>query len=172
MITRLNIPALTVALLLAVSGPAAAQEPPRASLLAGFGNSFGWFGAQGEVYLATGRLAGFVGLGFMPNFLNDEGSGAAGAVGVRGFTAGTRHRGFVELSISALSNNVSRTFGSDLVEKSIGYGPGFAVGYQFIGESGLTIVLSGGVGLDDDEFDPEGSRFKPTLGVGLGYTLR
>jgi hypothetical protein len=167
-----KVAAMVVALTLAAPGGVPAQEPPRASVLAGFGNAFGWIGGQVEAYVAQGRLSGFAGLGYMPNLLANEGDGVAGAVGIRAFTGGSRHRGLSELSLSALSNDVSSTFGGEVLEKDISYGPGVAVGYQFIGDGGFTIMLTGGVGLDDDEFDPEGSKLQPTLGIGLGYTWR
>jgi hypothetical protein len=163
---------MAAAPLLASSAPVTAQDAPQVSILAGFGNAFGWIGGQVEGYVAQGRVSGFAGLGFMPNLLNDEGDGIAGAVGIRGFTRGRRHRGLLEISLSALSNTVSSTFGSDVVEKSRNYGPGVAVGYQFIGDTGLTILISGGVGLDDEGLDPEGSRLQPTVGIGVGYSVR
>ena len=110
----------------------------------------------------------------MPNVLNDEGSGAAGAGGIRGFTSGTRHRGLLELSFSALSNTVTSISGpgGTVTEKEIDYGPGVALGYQFIGEEGLTFLVTGGVGLGSQGFDPEGSRLQPILGIGIGYSVR
>jgi len=146
-----KVAAMIVALALAAPIGVAAQEPPRASVLAGVGNAFGWFGGQLEAHLAQGRFSGFAGLGYMPNLLDDEGSGIASAVGIRAFTSGTRHRGFLELSLSALSNNVSSTFVGEVLDKDISYGPGVAVGYQFISDAGFTMVLSGGVGLDEEE---------------------
>lgn len=161
-----------VILMLASTTGVAAQESPRVSVLAGLGNTFGWIGGQIEGYAVQGRISGFVGVGYMPNLLNDEGSGVAGALGARVFTSGSRHRGLLEVSLTALSNNVSSTWGSDAVEKRVGYGPGLAVGYQFIGDGGITVLLSGGIGLDDQGLDPDGSRLQPILGVGLGFTVR
>jgi hypothetical protein len=168
---RVFVEVLVILMLTSTAG-IAAQESPRLSVLAGLGNTFGWIGGQVEGYAVRGRISGFVGVGYMPNLLNDEGSGVAGAVGVRAFTSGSRHRGLLEVSLTALSNDVSSTLGSDVVEKRVGYGPGVAVGYQFIGDGGITVLLSGGVGLDDEGLDPEGSRLQPTLGVGLGITVR
>jgi hypothetical protein len=140
-------------------------------MLAGVGNASGWFGGQVEGYVARGRVSGFVGLGYMPNLLNDEGSGVAGAVGVRGFTGGDRHRGLLEISISALSSWTSSTWGSNEVQSGRNYGPGVAVGYQFIGNGGFTVMLTLGAGLDGGEPD-FGSSLKPTLGAGFGYIWR
>jgi len=173
LLARCRVPvAMAVTLLLVSTVPVTAQDAPRVSVLAGIGNAFGWIGGQVEAYVAQGRVSGFAGLGFMPNVLNHEGDGIAGAVGIRGFTPGNRHRGLLEISLSALSNTVSSTFGSDVVEKSRSYGPGVAIGYQFIANTGFTILVSGGVGLDDEGLDPEGSRLQPTAGIGIGYSVR
>ena len=169
--TRTTVVGVLAACLLIPTG-SAAQAPPRASVVAGFGNAFGWIGAQVEGYAMSGRVSAFGGFGFMPNLLNDEGNTAAGAIGIRAFTPGMRHRGLVELSVSALSNETRSTFGGDRVEKSVGYGPGVALGYQFIGDSGLTVLLSGGVALAGEGSDPEGSRVRPTVGMGVGLTVR
>ena len=93
-------------------------------------------------------------------------------MGTRAFTAGSRHRGLLEVSLSVLSNTVSSTFGGEILDESRNYGPGIAVGYQFIGDGGFTMMLTGGVGLDDQKLDPQGSKLQPTLGIGLGYTWR
>lgn len=164
--------AMVVGLALATPLSSAGQGAPKATVLGGFGNALGWFGGQLEGYVARGRLSGFAGLGYMPNLLNDAGDGLAGALGVRAFTAGTRHRGLLEVSLTALSTSVSSTFGGGVLDVDRSYGPGLAAGYQFVGEGGLTILLTGGAGLDDQALDPEGSRVRPTLGIGLGYTWR
>jgi len=159
-------------LALASTVPARAQDPPRASVAVGLGNTFGWIGTQVGGYVAEGRVSGFVGLGYMPNLLNDEGDGVAGAVGVRAFTGGSRHRGLIEVSLSVLSNTVSSTWGSEVVEKSLHYGPGVAVGYQFIGQSGVTFLISGGAGWDEEGLDPEGSQVQPIISMGIGFIVR
>ena len=167
-----SLAAMVMAVALAPPVALMAQDAPRASVLAGFGNAFGWIGAQVEGYVAEGRVSAFAGLGYMPNLLNDEGSGIAGAVGVRAFTGGSRHRGLLEISLTALSNTVSSTFGGDVLEKDRHYGPGIAVGYQFVGDGGFTAMLSGGVGVDDEGLDPENSRLQPTIGIGVGLSVR
>lgn len=164
---------LLLGLSLSATAPVGAQEgPPRATLLVGIGNAMGWIGGQVEAYLANGRLSGFAGLGYMPNLLNEEGSGAAGALGVRAFTTGPRHRGLVEVSFSALSTSVHTTFPQGTTEVDRGYGPSIAVGYQFIGAEGITFMLTGGVGFGEADFDPEASRTRPTLGLGIGFSWR
>ena len=168
--TRVALEVAALMLLLPAAGTA--QDAPSAGILAGVGNALGWFGGQVEAYAAEGRISGFLGLGYMPNILNDEGNGVAGAVGVRGFTAGERHRALLEVSVTALSTWARTTVGSGVVESGRNYGPGVAVGYQFIGDGGLTVMFTVGAGLDSEELNPEGSRLQPTLGVGVGYTWR
>ena len=108
----------------------------------------------------------------MPQILSDEVDGVVvGALGIRAFTSGNRHRGLLEVSLSALSSSVLSTFGGGEI-LDINYGPGIAVGYQFIGDGGFTTMLTGGIGLDDEELDPQGSKLQPTVGIGLGYTWR
>ena len=164
--------AMVVALTLASPVWVSAQDAPKASVLAGFGNALGWIGGQVEGYVAQGRVSGFAGFGYMPNLVFDGGDGFAGALGLRAFTAGNRHRGLLEVSLSALSSTVTSTFGGDILDEGRNYGPGIAAGYQFIGGGGFTMMLTGGVGLDDQELDPQGSNLQPTLGIGVGYTWR
>lgn len=164
--------AIVVALTLGSSGRVAGQDAPQASFLVGFGNAFGWIGGQVAGYVAQGRISGFAGLGVMPNLLNDEGDGVAGAVGIRAFTGGSRHRGMLEISLSALSTTASSTWGSEVVEDSRSYGPGMAVGYQFIQDDGFTFMLSGGIGYDDEGADPDQSQLRPMVGIGVGYSVR
>ena len=91
--------------------PAVGQEvgasppvPPRvASLTAGLGNVMGWFGLHGEGYFARERLSGFVGLGYTPSVDEGDPSGPTFAIGLRGFTTGIKHRGFLALSLSQLA---------------------------------------------------------------------
>ena len=166
--------AIVVALTLASPVWVAAQDAPKASVLAGFGNALGWIGGQVEGYAAQGRVSGFAGFGYMPELLSDEVDGfVVGALGIRAFTSGNRHRGLLEVSLSALSTSVLSTFGGgEILDKRVNYGSGIAVGYQFIGDGGFTIMLTGGVGLDDQKLDPQGSKLQPTVGIGLGYTWR
>src|SRR5262245_39599585 len=92
-------------LVLCLPLPAAAQEagasPPVrarvASLTAGLGNVMGWFGLHGERYFARERLSGFLGLGYTPAVDEGDPSGPTFAIGLRGFTPGIKHRGFLAL---------------------------------------------------------------------------
>ena len=94
-----------VALLVCGSPPALmAQDagvPQRiATVTAGLGNTMGWLGLQGERYFARERLSAFVGLGYTPGIDQGDPSGPTFALGVRGFTTGVKHRGFLALSVS------------------------------------------------------------------------
>jgi hypothetical protein len=58
---------------------------------------------HGEGYFARERLSGFVGLGYTPEVDEGDPSGPTFAIGLRGFTPGIKHRGFLALSLSQLA---------------------------------------------------------------------
>jgi hypothetical protein len=126
----------------------------------------GWFGVHGEGYFAHERLSGFVGLGYTPSIDPGDPSGPTFALGLRGFTHGFKHRGFLALSVSQLvietgSVEDSRRF----------YGPGLEAGYQFVSRGGFTLMASLGLGYAPGV--PEGERkYGELLALGLGYTWR
>ena len=97
--------------------------PPRlATLVVGFGNSMGGFGLQAEGYFAQGRASFFGGVGYIPRLEDMRNtSGLAGAGGARLFTAGARHRLFLEASISAVLLETSAE-GSGVDAEAIVYG--------------------------------------------------
>lgn len=154
---------------------AVAPSPPRATLLGGLGNSLGWFGIQGEAYFVTGRLSTFAGLGYTPDLEGNDPTGLTGAVGVRGYTGGVRHRAFAEFGVSQVAVEV------DLAPQqngSIGetgrrlYGPGLQVGYQYMALRGFTAMVSTGVGYILADPPMFTSRWQPLVGLGFGYTWR
>jgi len=137
-----------------------------ATVTAGVGNTMGWFGLQAERYFAQERLSAFLGAGYTPSIDQGDPSGPTFAVGLRGFTAGIKHRGFLALSVSQLfvesgfSENPRRL-----------YGPGLEAGYQFASRGGFTVMAALGVGYASGV--PEGeSEFGGMLEFGLGYTWR
>jgi hypothetical protein len=138
---------------------------PVATITAGIGNAMGWFGAQGEGYFAHGRLSAFGGVGYTPAVDDFGASGLTVAAGLRGYTAGGKHRGFAEASACQVATV------SDLVEPKRFYGPCVQAGYQFASRGGFTLVLSTGVGyaLGAAEY---GNRAQALIGLGLGYTWR
>jgi hypothetical protein len=164
----------TLLVLLCAPGAAAGQEsapaariPTRvASLTAGIGNVMGWFGLHGERYFARERVSGFVGLGYTPSVDPGDPSGLTFAVGVRGFTAGIKHRGFLALSLSQLAVE------SGFVEHPRRfYGPGLEAGYQYVSRGGFTFMASLGLGYAPGV--PEGEQeVGELLALGLGYTWR
>jgi len=158
--------------LLLLGGPPAlmgqeATDPKRiATVTAGLGNTMGWLGVQGERYLARERLSAFLGLGYTPIIDQGDPSGATFALGVRGFTAGVKHRGFLALSVSQLF--VENTADEDRRRL---YGPGLEAGYQFASRGGFTIML--GVGAGYAPGMPEGqSAVASMVELGFGYTWR
>jgi hypothetical protein len=142
-------------------------DPKRiATVTAGIGNTMGWLGVQGEGYFAHERLSAFVGLGYTPIIDQGDPSGATFALGVRGFTAGVKHRGFLALSVSQLFVENGAT-----EDRSRLYGPGVEVGYQFASRGGFTIML--GVGAGYAPGMPEGeSAVGSMIELGFGYTWR
>ena len=151
--------------------PLAAQSPDTpatrlrvATITAGTGNALGWFGVQGERYWRD-RYSGFIGLGYTPS-LDDYPSGPTFAAGVRGFTGGYRHRGFLELSFSQLLLLRDLGDGSRRL-----YGPGLQAGYQLATRGGFTAMASAGLGYAPTV--PEGEDELAWLGgLSLGYTWR
>ena len=153
--------------------PAVGQEvgasppvPPRAaSLTAGVGNVMGWLGLHGEGYFARERLSGFVGLGYMPEMDQGDPTGPTFAIGLRGFTTGIKHRGFLALSLSQIA------ILSSLEDPRRFYGPGLEAGYQYAARGGFTFMASLGVGWAPGI--PEGgNEVGEILALGLGYTWR
>lgn len=140
---------------------------PRAvSVTAGVGNAMGWFGAQGEHYLADERVSVFVGLGYTPRFERGESRGVTFAGGLRGFTAGEKHRAFLEGSVSQLVLETG-LFGPG---RRL-YGPGVQGGYQFVSRGGFTFMASVGVGYAPG-VSQRAQGWAGLLGLAAGYTWR
>ena len=182
---------LIVASLLGVPASLVGQEgrqgtapgPRKTTVVAGIGNTLGWLGIQGEFHLSQERLSAFGGVGYLPEFDPGDASGLTLAAGVRGFTPGTKHRGFIELSFSvvaiqqpvfALVLDATGTVGFlVLVEDGKKrYGPGIQAGYQYVAAGGFTFLASVGVGyaILDDPFVSD--RVFGLMALGLGYTWR
>ena len=143
-----------------------AQPERIITVTAGTGNALGWFGLQGERYWARDRLSAFLGAGYTPEIDAGDPSGPTFAAGVRGFTPGYKHRGFLELSVSQLV----LVSGPGEEHRRL-YGPGLQAGYQFVSAGGFTFMLSLGLGYAPDV--PEGeSEVGGMGGLSLGYTWR
>jgi hypothetical protein len=118
-----------------------ADAARRAGLLVGWGTSVAGFGAGAEAYVAGSRVSLFGALGYVPW---PGGSSLAAAGGARVFTGGRRHRGFAEVSVSPGRVETTARAGGT-TDAQVVYGPGLILGYQFVGSSGVTFVVSAGV---------------------------
>ena len=142
-----------------------------AAVRAGVGNSFGWLGAQAERYFLESGMSGFVGVGYVPS---DDGDPAF-AGGLRGFTKGERHRGFLELSVSTVlrESRVLVTPEGASSEDSNLYGPGLQVGYAYTAGWGFAAMASVGLGYAlGMASENDASPLAMLFGIGLGYTWR
>ena len=164
-------PTLMLAVTLAAPAPVVAQaaareiREPLVTVTAGVGNAMGWFGAQAERYFSHGRLSAFGGLGYTPRVDAFDPEGVTLAAGVRGYTAGLKHRGFAEASVCQVG------ILSDPEQPSRFYGPCGQLGYQFASRGGFTALLSVGVGYAVGAASHL-NRGQGLLGLGLGYTWR
>jgi len=141
------------------------------TLIAGLGNDMGGFGVQGEKYFRQGRFSVFSGFGYTPEDDRYPG-GPAVAAGVRGFTAGTNHRAFLEISISQMT---TVSFDAHPPDGQKVYGPGLQAGYHHTAGGGFTFMVSVGAGYGiGTEFlnpvykDPDSVHVLG--GLGLGYS--
>jgi len=162
---RMHTPLLFL-LLVPHSIPAQEAPPLRVvTVTAGLGNAMGWLGAQGERYFGPDRLSAFVGAGYTPSTDQYETSGLTFAAGLRGYTPGFKHRGFLEVSVSQIFTE------TDSLETGGLYGPGLAAGYQYASRGGFTLMTSLGVGYApgvNDGYNKVGAL----VNLGLGYTWR
>ena len=153
-------------------GPEKLNGERRFTVLAGIGNAMGWFGVQGEKYVRQERVSFFAGLGYTPDDDHFPG-GPTPAVGVRGFTSGSRHRAFVEASVSQVTTTKYAAHPPDGQRL---YGPGLQVGYQFTAPRGFTLMASAGAGyaVGQELIEPldEPDPIYALLGLGLGYTWK
>ena len=141
-------------------------RPRSVTVTAGWGNAMGWLGLQGEKYLRSQRVSVFGGLGYTPELEDGDASGITVAAGVRGYTPGDKHRGFLELSVSQLA---IEQFCYDACHRY--YGPGLQAGYQFVSRGGFTLGISLGLGYAPGVSDGL-SSVGALAGLGLGYTWR
>ncbi|MDT8368138.1 MAG: hypothetical protein RQ745_02950 [Longimicrobiales bacterium] len=172
-------PILLVLVFLLAGAPLGAQELPedvrsrRLTVTGGVGNAMGWLGVQAERYFHRERISAFGGLGYTPSTDTNDANGATFAAGLRGYTPGRNHRGFLELSVSqvAIEDTVHFdefrrfTFDEDRL-----YGPGASVGYQYAANGGFTLMVSAGVGYAiGADFD---NSLQPLVNLGFGFTRR
>jgi hypothetical protein len=86
--------------------------------------------------------------------------------GLRGYTPGFKHRGFLEASVSQLF-----TEANGLEEGRRLYGPGLAAGYHYAARGGFTLMTSLGLGYAPGVEDGY-TKVTATANLGLGYTWR
>ena len=163
---------LSVAHPVRLSGQVAAdsaQVPLRiVTITAGVGNAMGWFGLQGQRYFSSDRLSAFLGVGYTPAPDEVDPSGITFALGVRGFTPGLKHRGFLEASacqVLTVSSFIEE-------ERARLYGPCLQAGYHFASRGGFTALASLGVGFALGDVPDGESAAMGLLGLGFGYTWR
>jgi hypothetical protein len=148
------------------AAPDTAYGERRLGLMGGVGNTMGWLGASIELYMAHSRLSVVGGWGYVPESDRGPPATVAFAAAARRYTAGPRHRAYVELSLSLLviSETVVAGLGTEVGRH---YGPGVSIGYHYTARRGFTLLVGGGVGwavgLD---------RVEPILNIGLGHTWR
>jgi hypothetical protein len=159
--------AVLIILLVPRSMPAQAAAPLRVvTVTAGVGNAMGWYGAQAERYFGPDRLSAFVGAGYTISMDQYEPSGPTFAAGLRGYTPGFKHRGFLEASVSQLFTEVNA-----LEEGRRLYGPGLAAGYHYAARGGFTLMTSVGLGYAPGVDDGD-TKVAAIVNLGLGYTWR
>ena len=150
----------------ALMGQEATVASRVATVTAGIGNAMGWLGLQGERYFAHERLSAFLGLGYTPSVDQGDPTGPTFALGLRGFTTGVKHRGFLALCVSQLFVE-----SGGVEDPSRLYGPGLEAGYQFASRGGFTFMVGAGLGYAPGM--PEGdSKVGSMIELGLGYTWR
>jgi hypothetical protein len=159
--------AILFLLLVPRSMPAQAATPLRVvTVTAGVGNAMGWYGAQAERYFGPDRLSAFVGAGYTLSLDQGEPSGPTFAAGLRGYTAGFKHRGFLEASVSQIFTEVNALEPGRRL-----YGPGIAAGYHFVSRGGFTLMTSLGLGYAPG-MDDGHTKVGGLVNLGLGYTWR
>ena len=136
------------------------------TVTAGIGNAMGWFGAQGERYFGPDHLSAFIGVGYTPSLDQYEPSGPTFAAGLRGYTAGFKHRGFLEASVGQIFTEVNALEPGRRL-----YGPGIAAGYQYASRGGFTLMTSLGLGYAPGVDDGQ-TKVGGLANLGLGYTWR
>lgn len=154
---------LALVLLVVFARLGMSQHVPQVSLAAGAGQSFGMVGVRAELFVVADRVSILGAAGYEPDI--SSGSSLTGAATVRYYVHGSRHRIHLDASWTPLY-----VLGTDVFppEEWVVYGPGLALGYTFVAQSGLTATLGGGVAYDTRE---EGHAW-PLVQLGVGWTFR
>jgi hypothetical protein len=141
----------------------------RVATLVGAGNSFGGIGILVDFKpFERGPLSFVASVGSVPAYFGDGSDASVGlALGVRANAGHGPHRGFVELALLPVDDDVigHLEFPSRV---SLLYGLGLQLGYRLTLIDGLTVNLLGGPGYALNK-NVEASRLKPLIGFGFGY---
>lgn len=154
---------LTLACAPALSAQTSQADSLRARhavLTAGVGNSYAGIGGSIETFFLRGRLSAFGAIGYVPHVSASDGRMAT-AGGLRAYTAGLRHRLYLEGAVAPLIADET------LASAMIPFGPALALGYTYASASGFTVTLSRGIG-----WAPSRQRIVPVGNFALGYTWR
>lgn len=171
----LSLAALSLAVLPAAAhaaDPAPAPGDRKLTVLGGFGVATANVGLQAEVHFAR-HFSAFGGFGYLPESEDGdlaEASGAGFAAGLRAYTPGRIHRGFLEVAVSPIAFEQA-PIGIPTEDLSLRYGPAFQAGWQMTRPGGFTLVLSLGIGHVSGDAQYE-SDTGPVAFLGLGYTWR
>lgn len=149
-----------------VGSPAEPGRERRMTVTGGVGNAHGWFGGQVQRHFGANRWGVFGGLGYTPDLEPHDPSGLTVAAGIRVFTGGPRHRGYLELSVSQIGIEAP---GGVYPDGRRLYGPGFQGGYEYSTPQGVTFVASLGIGRAIG-LGGHDSPWQPMVGLGIGYT--
>ncbi|MGE0555091.1 MAG: hypothetical protein AB7R55_16800 [Gemmatimonadales bacterium] len=153
--------------------PSSAAWGQQLTALGGIGNSLGWLGAQLERTTTSGRIGGFVGLGYIPEIDEGDPKGPALAAGLRGYTRGRVHRGFLEAAVAVVALQAGGAPVLGTVESKKLYGPTIQAGYRLTTGGGFSLLVSGGVGVAVGASTlVADSSLQPVFGLGLGYAWR
>ena len=156
------LPAVIRALLVAsagVSSPVLAQEADldqpadrRLTIMAGLGNTFAGLGGTAEYwFVRQASVVGGLGVGV--------GTGVEAALGLRLFTAGPRHRAFLEAVYAPMAVYQGP------MDETVYYGPGLSVGYHYTSRGGFSALIGIGAGIA-----PAVDAVELVGNLGFGYT--
>jgi hypothetical protein len=162
--------------------PAPARTPPpplgtrKITVLAGGGVAVAGSGLQAEAYFDGDRFSALAGVGYSYEIEDGEdddlvsASGVGLAGGLRVYTDGRVHRGFLELAYSPIGYETAfEGFPQDRLR--LMYGPSLQAGWQMTRPAGFTLVLAAGVGHARATDDVEGFTDAVAF-IGLGKTWR
>jgi hypothetical protein len=149
----------------------------RVVTLIGAGNSFSGIGVLADFKpFARGPLSVMVSVGSVAAYypectpqpwMSCSQSSIGAALGLRGNAGHGRHQGFIEFALLPVDDDVVQISANESRLQTL-YGLGLQLGYRVALTRGLTVNALGGAGYALNE-GVVASRWKPLIGVGLGY---